>query len=129
MNAAFTNPNRFASGQAWLVSAGRVLASAEVAVSHRDRRTGLIGRSDFDGAFVIDHCRWVHTIGMKFPLDIAFLDATGTVIKTVTMGRFRVGAPVANATTVVEARSGSFTRWGLRIGDIVEVRAADRPAT
>jgi uncharacterized membrane protein (UPF0127 family) len=30
--------------------------------------------------------------------------------------------PVREARTVVEAKAGSFERWGLKVGDVVEVR-------
>ncbi len=121
-----SSQHRFTSQRAWIVSAGRVLASAELALSRRERRTGLIGRVDLDGAYVIDRCRWIHTIGVKFPLDIAYLDDEGTVIKIVAMPRWRIGVPVQQARTVVEARAGAFDRWGLRSGDTIEIRPADR---
>ena len=108
---------------AWLVSEGRVLASATVAASSRDRRIGLRGRVDCEGAFVLPSCRWVHTIGMRFDLDVAYLDAEGRVVKTVRMRRHRLGAPVPGARVVVEAERGAFSRWGLRVGDVLEIRA------
>ncbi|MEY3679660.1 MAG: DUF192 domain-containing protein [Ilumatobacteraceae bacterium] len=108
---------------AWLVTDGRVLASAEVACDRHSRRRGLLGRSSVDGAFVLSPCRWVHTIGMRFPIDIAYLDATGVVVKTVRMQRHRIGAPVPRARTVIEASVGSFGRWGIRVGDRLEIRA------
>lgn len=126
MSEEFTNPNRFPSGYGWLVSSGRVLASAEVASTRRERRHGLIGRRTLEGAFVIPQCRWIHTVGVKFPIDVAYLDAAGTVLKTETLGRFRFGAPVPHACMVVEACGGAFDRWGLRIGDRIEVRPADQ---
>lgn len=107
---------------AWLVSDGTVLASAEVAGDARARRRGLIGRPGVDGAFVIEPCRWIHTIGMAFPLDVAYLDESGTVIKTVFMAPSRVGAPVWHARSVIEAEAGAFGRWGLHVGIAVEVR-------
>ena len=107
---------------AWLVSDGRVLASADVASGRRERTRGLLGRTSIEGAFVIDRCRWVHTVGMKFPVDVAYLDAAGVVVKTVAMRRHRVGAPVWKARTVIEAEGGAFARWGLRVGDTIEVR-------
>lgn len=107
---------------AWLVSEGRVLASATVAASNRDRRIGLRGRTDCEGAFVLPSCRWVHTIGMRFDLDVAYLDAEGRVVKAVRMRRHRLGAPVPGARVVVEAERGAFSRWGLRVGDVVEIR-------
>ena len=110
---------------AWLVSDARVLASAEIAETRSERRRGLLGRTDLDGALVIRPCRAVHTIGMKFAIDVAYVDAEGVVMKTQQMARHRVGLPVPKAQIVIEARSGAFARWGLRVGDVVEVRDQD----
>lgn len=71
---------------------------------------------------LLTRCRWVHTIGMRFPLDVAYLDGDGVVVKTVHMRRHRVGVPVWRARSVVEAQEGAFGRWGLRVGDVVELR-------
>jgi uncharacterized membrane protein (UPF0127 family) len=103
----------------------RVLASAEVADARSARRRGLLGRDHLDGAIVLRPCRWIHTIGMRFPLDIAFLDDDGMVVKTMQMHQHRIGVPVWRANLVVEAEAGAFARWGLRVGDIVEVRDDD----
>ena len=46
---------------------------------------------------MIEPCRWVHTIGMRFPIDVAYVDHDGTVIKTIRMARHRVGLPVPKA--------------------------------
>lgn len=113
------------ASDAWIVSSGRVLASATVVTSRRERRRGLLGRADFDGALVLPHCRWIHTIGMKFPIDVAYLDDGHRVVKITRVGRYRVCAPVGRAATVVEARHGAFERWGLRPGDVVEIRPVD----
>ena len=113
---------------AWLVSDARVLASAEIAESRSDRRRGLLGRTDLDGALVIRPCRAVHTLGMKFPIDVAFVDADGVVMKTLQMPRHRLGLPVPKARIVIEARAGAFARWGLRVGDVVEVRDQEHRA-
>lgn len=107
---------------AWLVSDGRVLASAEVASDRRKRNKGLLGRDGFEGALILPRCRWIHTIGMRFPLDVAYLDRDGVVVKTLHMRRRRVGIPVFRATSVIEAEAGAFSRWGLRVGDAVEVK-------
>ena len=112
---------------AWLVSDARVLASAEVATGHAAKRTGLLHRDGLDGAFVLCGCRWVHTIGMRFPLDVAYVGADGTVLKIVHMSRHRIGAPVHKAAWVIEAEAGAFERWALSVGDPVELRT-DGPA-
>jgi len=105
-----------------LVSADRVLASAKVLRTHRQRARGLVGRTEPEGAVVLKPCRWVHSIGMRYPLDVAYLDRHGTVIKIERLLPHRVCAPVFGARSVLEAGAGAFGRWGLHIGDIVEVR-------
>lgn len=112
------------AGSAWLVSDGRVLASAEVARDRKSRARGVLGRDHLDGALVLEPCRWVHTIGVRFALDVAYLDADGVVLKTVRMHRHRVGIPVPRARVVVEATEGAFGRWGLHVGDVVEIRTS-----
>lgn len=106
----------------WLVRDGEVLASLEVATNPRRRARGLLGRDGIDGALLIPKCRSVHTFGMRFPIDVAFLDKEQRVVKVVTLGRSRMTAPVWSARSVVEAEAGSFREWGLRCGDELEVR-------
>jgi uncharacterized membrane protein (UPF0127 family) len=107
---------------AWLVSEARVLASAEVADDRATRRRGLLKRDGLEGALVIRPCKWVHTVGMRFPLDVAYVDGEGVVVKTVRMARHRIGLPVPKANWVIEAEAGAFGRWGLQVGDVVELR-------
>lgn len=135
--AAIALPTRFAGGarpvrvahstpMPWLVSEdARVLASAEVADSRSARRRGLRDRDHLEGALVLRPCRWIHTIGMKFAIDVAYLDERGTVVKTMQMHRHRVGVPVWRANHVIEAQAGAFARWGLHVGDVIEVRDND----
>lgn len=114
---------------AWLVRDAHVLASAEVARTRRERRRGLIGRDHLDGALVIRRCRWIHTFGMQFPIDVAYLDDGGIVVKTMQMHRFRLGIPVWRASWVIEAEAGAFGRWGLHVGDEIELRLNDAGGT
>ena len=107
---------------AWLVVGARVIASATVAETRADRMRGLIGSREGEFAFVLPKCRWVHSIGMRFDIDVAYLGADGRVMKTSHLRRNRLPAPVRHATTVVEAEAGSFERWGLKPGDVIEVR-------
>jgi len=104
----------------------RVLASVVVADARSARRKGLLGSDGLDGAIALRPCRWVHTIGMRFPIDVAFLSDDGVVVKTMQMHRRRVGVPVWRASAVIEAEAGAFARWGLRVGDVVEIRDNDQ---
>ncbi|MGH9028646.1 MAG: DUF192 domain-containing protein, partial [Acidimicrobiales bacterium] len=64
----------------WLMRDGQVLAAAEVASSYAARTRGLLGRSSFDGALVLERTRSVHSMGMRFAIDVAFLDRDMVVI-------------------------------------------------
>jgi uncharacterized membrane protein (UPF0127 family) len=107
---------------AWLLREGEVLASLELAESWRARSRGLLGRDGIDGALLLPHSRSVHTIGMRFPIDVAFCDGQMRVVRLVTMPRHRVSRPVWRARAVVEAEAGAFARWNLCPGDQLEVK-------
>jgi uncharacterized protein len=64
----------------------------------------------------------VHTIGMRFAIDVAYVDAEGTVLRVRTMRPHRVDLPERKATMVIEAEAGAFERWGLAVGQTVEIR-------
>ena len=106
---------------AWLVRDGEVLASVEVARSRSARRKGLLGRDGIEGALLLAPARSVHTLGMRFDIDVAFLDRDGVVRRTVRMSRNRIGLPCLPARSVVEAEAGAFARWNLTTGQRVEV--------
>jgi uncharacterized protein len=71
---------------------------------------------------VLPSCRHVHTFFMRFPIDIAFCDRNGRVLRTVCLRPWRVSPVVRNAAFAIEAESGAFERWGLRVDDEVEVK-------
>jgi uncharacterized membrane protein (UPF0127 family) len=108
---------------AWLVRDGEVLAAAEIADGAPARRRGLLHRDSFEGAFVLRPCRHVHTIGMRFALDVAFCDTEGIVLRTCTLVPWRLSAVVRRAAFVIEAEAGAFDRWRLQRGDRLELRA------
>ncbi len=107
---------------AWLLREGEVLAVLEVADGMVGRARGLLGRDGVEGAMLIKPARSVHTVGMRFPIDVAFCDRDMNVLDTVTMKRFRLTRPRLRARCVVEAEAGAFDRWGLRPGDRLEIK-------
>ncbi|MGH9000789.1 MAG: DUF192 domain-containing protein [Acidimicrobiia bacterium] len=107
---------------AWLVRDGEVLASAEVPAGRRGRARGLLGRDRYDGAMVLRSCRSVHTVGMRFDLDVAFCDRSGRVLRVLTLRPGRVSRPVWRTAFVVEAAAGAFARWGLETGHVIEIK-------
>ena len=108
---------------AWLLRDEVVLASLEVASTRAQRRRGLLGRDGLEGALLLRPCRAVHSIGMRFPIDVAWCDRDLVVQRVATLPRRRVTRPVLRARAVLEAEAGSFVRWGLQVGDRLEVRA------
>lgn len=107
---------------AWLLKDERVLAHVEVAETFGARLKGLIGRADLEGAILLRPARSVHTIGMRFAIDVAYCDRDLRVLCTLTMRPLRIGRPRPKAHAIVEARAGAFERWGLEPGDTLEVR-------
>jgi hypothetical protein len=106
----------------WLVRDGEVLAAAQTARTRRERTRGLLGRDGFTGALVFRRCRQVHTFGMRFAIDVAFCRADGLVLRIVSLRPWRLSPLVWRAAFVIEAEAGAFERWGLLVGDQVEVK-------
>lgn len=105
----------------WLLRDDAVLANAEVARTSTERLRGLLGRSGFEGALVLPRTRSVHSLGMRFALDVAFLDRRLCVLQVVHLAPWRVTRPRWGTRTVLEAEAGAFERWGLRVGDVLEL--------
>lgn len=106
----------------WLVLDDRVLATLEVAGTHRARRTGLLGRDGIEGALLLRPARSVHTFGMRFPIDVAHVDGDLQVVRIATMAPNRLGLPVWRARGVIECEAGALAGWGVHVGDRLELR-------
>jgi len=109
----------FGPGPAALVVDGFAVAAVAVARSRAERRTGLLGSSGVDGALWITRCGAVHTVGMTYPLDVAFLDRRGRVTAVRAMPPGRWSRPRLRARSTLEAEVGSFAAWGLAVGSVV----------
>jgi uncharacterized membrane protein (UPF0127 family) len=74
------------------------------------RLRGLAWRDDAPGALHLPRCRSVHTFGMRFALDLFWLDAGGALVRVdrdVPPRRFK---SCARARSVVEVRSAERDR-------------------
>jgi uncharacterized membrane protein (UPF0127 family) len=107
---------------AWLLREGEVLASLEVTESRQERMVGLLDRDGIDGAILIRPARSVHSVGMAFPIDVAFCTKDLVVLRTICLKPGRMTRPSIRGGCVIEAESGAFDRWGLRPGDRLEIR-------
>ena len=97
-----------------------VASRTEVARGVLNRAVGLLKyRTMPEGlALIFPGCHSVHTVGMRFPIDLIFVDRAWTVVYTepeVKPGRLIF--PVRRAWGVVEAAAGTIRKIGLTAGD------------
>jgi uncharacterized membrane protein (UPF0127 family) len=89
------------------------------AVSAWEKMRGLLGRpplADGEG-LLIDTCSMVHTFGMRYRLDLAFLDPQGRVCKLVAaLPPARCAGSLA-ADATLELAPGALERLQLKVGD------------
>ena len=84
------------------------------------RTLGLLARVsiDPDEGLWLERCWGIHTVGMRFPIDVVFLDSTFRIVSVrqdVRPGRLAVAQ--ANASHVVELRAGTCDALDLLAGD------------
>ncbi len=87
-----------------------------------ERMRGLLGRPPLLAleALLIKPCSSVHTIGMKYSIDLAYLDKEWTIIKTVnTLKPWRMSA-CPSAHMVLELLGGSLDQLQLPSGTQLE---------
>jgi uncharacterized membrane protein (UPF0127 family) len=80
-----------------------------------------LGRDHLDGALLIEPAWQVHTVRMRFAIDVAHLDREGEVLHVATLSPHRVGRFVRRARCVLEAAAGRFEEWGVRPGVHVQL--------
>ncbi|MFB7090897.1 DUF192 domain-containing protein [Streptomyces sp. NPDC056296] len=105
--------------------AGSVRVPLEIAGSYRARTKGLLGRDSVDGAILLSPANSVHTLRMRMPIDVAYLDRRFVVIAVRTMRAGRIGLPRLRSRHVLEAEAGAMAGWGVKVGvpvRVVEVR-------
>lgn len=96
-----------------------VASSVEVATTRRARRRGLLGRDALGAgcAFVLAPCWMVHTIGMRFPIDVVFIDDDGRVVKVVEqMAGWKI-AVASSASVTIELWAGAVKAVDIHVGD------------
>ena len=95
----------------------------EYAVKWHERMRGLLGRSGLgEGVLVIRNCNAVHTIGMKFAIDLVFIDKANLIVRVVRgvpPWRFCVWGGW-RAAHVIESEAGRLDVGRLSVGDVLE---------
>ncbi|MBP2650408.1 MAG: hypothetical protein H6Q74_1233 [Firmicutes bacterium] len=99
-----------------------LVPKAQVADSFFSRLKGLLGsaRLDEEMALVICPCSSVHTFGMRYVIDVVFVDVNHQVVKVVANLAPGKMAWCRKSHYVVELAAGSVAATGLRMGDKLE---------
>ena len=99
----------------------------DVADTGRKRRKGLLSHSSLacgEGMWIVP-CESVHTFGMRFAIDLVYLDRDKVVLKIRHgVSPWRISACLS-AHSVLELASGSVCRTGTSLGDILEFIPAE----
>ncbi len=104
-------------------SRGETLAwDAAVAETVRERVRGLVGRHRLKPgeALILPRCRQVHSFGMRFPIDVVFIDGKGRV--AMTRPGFeprRISSVAWRARCAIELAAGTLYETGTVKGDII----------
>lgn len=117
-------------GQAFNQTRQSYLATAlAVADTHWTRLRGLIGVAPGDfrngrGLWILP-CHGVHTLGMRFPLDVVYLDQSFTVVHVQRdLQPWRFASVRMEAASVLELPSRTTLETGTEVGDRIEISTA-----
>jgi uncharacterized protein len=70
----------------------------------------------------------LHTLGMRFPIDVAFLSVDSTVLRVAHLKPWRLALGARGTRSALAMGAGSLERWSVRVGDQLELREA-RPGS
>ena len=96
-----------------------VADAVEVAVTRRARRKGLLGRAGLApfSALVLAPCAAVHTMFMRFAIDVIFVDSKGRAVHVVPgLAPWRA-AMALFAHAVIELPAGTLASREVAVGD------------
>ena len=96
-----------------------VADSVELAMTRSARRKGLLGRDSLGPheGMLISPCFSVHTVAMRFPIDVVFVDSDGRTVRMVHgLAPWRMAASL-RARSVIELAAGRLEAAGVRLGD------------
>ena len=91
-----------------------------------EQRRGLLGRDGLAAgeALFFPRVRMLHTVGMRFPIDVAFLSPDGDVKDlrvSLRPGRPLVFCREPGRASALEAAAGTWEAWHLKRGDKLEI--------
>jgi uncharacterized membrane protein (UPF0127 family) len=106
---------------------GEVVATrVERAATALPRMRGLLGRSalaEGEGIW-LEPAPSIHTLFMRFAIDVLFLDRTGRILKAIPALRPWRFAAARGARVALELPAGTIARHGLAPGEVLQLEAA-----
>ena len=95
------------------------------------RMTGLLGRSSLGAGegLLIDRCYGIHTFGMRFAIDVLFLDKDLHVMRAINGIVPYRSCAVRKAVYVLELPVGAIQNSRTEAGDQIQIRTAAADAT
>ncbi|PYV43996.1 MAG: DUF192 domain-containing protein [Acidobacteria bacterium] len=85
---------------------------------------GLLGKRNLPhgaGLWLVP-CQSIHTMWMRFPIDVIFLDSEKTVVHLIeNMKPFRISIHVSRAKSVIELPAHTITSTQTQLGDQIEI--------
>ena len=113
-----------------VASTDRVIAAqVELADSSWKRMRGLLGRGSpaVDAGMRFEPASSLHMMFMRFSIDVVYVDREERVVKLVRNFKPWRFSWARGARTAYELPVGSIDRSGVVVGDLLELRAVDRP--
>ena len=106
-------------GDEWFMDIAGDAESIEMATSASSRLRGMLFRDPDDITRLLVPCRDVHTFGMRYPLDIAFISKDGYVLEVYrnVEGRRRIKRKEASMVAERFSRQGDW----LKTGDVIRL--------
>lgn len=84
------------------------------------RMKGLLGKKEFGKgcALILEPCNSIHTLFMRFPIDVLFVDKNNKVIKAISCIKpFRLTYVYFNAARAIELPAGTIQMSSVYEGD------------
>ena len=103
-----------------------VALEVDMAVTRSARRRGLLGRDSIGPTegLLLSPCKAVHTVGMRFPIDVVFIDGDGRAVRVVpALAPWRI-AMSARAKAVIELAAGTAKASDIQVGDLLYLAPA-----
>ena len=107
-----------------IIHGGRVIVEeASVARTLLSRVVGLTGRRCLPAgsALIIPRCSRVHTFGMRFPIDVLFVNRHNVILAAEPLRPWKISKRHPGASKVIELPAGTILESGVKPADRLDL--------